>query len=319
MTGDRVIAGELTAGGRPRRFTLRLPRGAAGAGAGLPLVLALHGNHPDAGGWIMRGWTTFDQQADAQGFAVAYPDGYGGCWADGRGVTTADEAGVDDVAFLRAIIGWSAERHGTSGDRAVVAGLSNGAFMAHRMALEAGDQVAVLAAVAGGLPACLCDVPPTHAVSAMLIHGTEDTISPIAGGYSRHRGPNGELRGRTLSLDETAGFWRAVDRCPPGPDDTRTTEFSSRKEARGGVGGTEVVAWTVFGGGHAWPGAAPVPGRGALTSQEFDAAEEICRFAQPLLVPAGSRRLEQAGPDASIRRGRTGRGSSPCPTPRRSR
>jgi len=29
----------------------------------------------------MREWTTFDQQADAQGFAVAYPDGYGGCWA----------------------------------------------------------------------------------------------------------------------------------------------------------------------------------------------------------------------------------------------
>ena len=177
-------------------------------------MLVLHGNHPDAGGWIMREWTTFDQQADVQGLAVAYPDGYGGCWADGRGVTAADEAGVDDVVFLGAIIGWSAERHGTSGDRAVVAGVSNGAFMAHRMALEAGGQVAVLAAVAGGLPARLRDVPATHAVSAMLIHGTADTISPIAGGYSRHRGPNGELRGRTLSLDETTGFWRAVDRCP---------------------------------------------------------------------------------------------------------
>ena len=57
-----------------------------------------------------------------------------GCWADGRGVTTADEAGVDDVAFLRAIIDWSAERHGTSPDGTVVAGISNGAFMAHRPA-----------------------------------------------------------------------------------------------------------------------------------------------------------------------------------------
>jgi hypothetical protein len=28
-----------------------------------------------------------------------------------------------------------------------------------------------------------------------------------------------------------------------------------------------------------------------LTSQEFDAAEEICRFAQPLLTPAAARRL----------------------------
>jgi polyhydroxybutyrate depolymerase len=288
MADERVMVEELTVGGRPRHFSMRLPRAADGE---IPLVVVLHGNHPDASGSRMREWTTFDRQADAWGFAVAYPDGCGGCWADGRGVTTADEAGVDDVAFLRALIGWSAERNGTAGDRAVVAGVSNGAFMAHRMALEASDQVAVLAAVAGGLPVSLRDVPPTHAVSAMLIHGTADTISPIAGGYSRHRGPNGELRGRTLSLEETAAFWRAVDRCPPGPGEERTTEFSSRTTARRGVGGTQVAAWTVFGGGHTWPGSAPVPGYAELTTPEFDAAEEICRFAEPRLATAQSRRL----------------------------
>jgi polyhydroxybutyrate depolymerase len=288
MADEQVMAEELTVGGRARGFSMRLPRAADGE---IPLVLVLHGNQPDASGLRMREWTTFDRQADAWGFAVAYPDGCGGCWADGRGVTTADEAGVDDVAFLRALIGWSAERHGTSGDRAVVAGVSNGAFMAHRMALEASDQVAVLAAVAGGLPASLRDVPPTHAVSAMLIHGTADTISPIAGGYSRHRGPNGELRGRTLSLEETAAFWRAVDRCPAGPGEERTTEFSSRTMAGRGVGGAQVAAWTVLGGGHTWPGSAPVPGYAELTSQEFDAAEEICRFAEPRLATAETRRL----------------------------
>ena len=288
MTDDRgVLAGELSVGGRARSFALRLPRDVSGV---IPLVLVLHGNHPDARCPMMREWTTFDQHADAWGFAVAYPDGYGGCWADGRGVTTADEAGVDDVAFLRALIGWSAERHGTFPDRAVVAGVSNGAFMAHRMALEAGGHVAVLAAVAGGLPASLRDVTPTHAVSALLIHGTADTISPIAGGYSRHRGPSGELRGRTLSLEETAGFWRTVDRCPDGPGNTRTTEFSSRTTADGGAGGTRVAAWTVFGGGHTWPGAAAAPGS-AETPREFDAAEEICRFAEPLLASAHSRQL----------------------------
>jgi polyhydroxybutyrate depolymerase len=240
---------------------------------------------------MMRDWTTFDAQADAFGFAVAYPDGVGGCWADGRGVTMADEAGVDDVAFLRALVDTSAERHGTHPDRAVVAGVSNGAFMAHRMALEASEKVSVFAAVAGGLPASLRDVRPAHAVSAMLIHGTADPVSPIEGGYSRHRGPNGELRGRTLSLDETAGFWRAVDRCPPGPGDTRTTEFSTRTTAEGGVGGTRVTAWTVFGGGHTWPGARPFPGTAETGSAEFDAAEEICRFAGPLLAAADSRRL----------------------------
>jgi len=176
-------------------------------------------------------------------------------------VTTADEAGVDDVTFLRAIIDWSAGQHGTWPDRAVVAGVSNGAFMAHRLALEASDQVAVLAAVAGGMSASLHDIEPAHAVSALLIHGTADTISPIGGGFSRHLGPNGELRGRTLSLDETASRWRAIDRCPP--DGT-------------GVGGTRVTTHIIDGGGHTWPDGT---------------AEEVCLFAGPLLGKAETRRI----------------------------
>ncbi|HEX6527837.1 MAG TPA: hypothetical protein VF070_48630 [Streptosporangiaceae bacterium] len=289
MAGERDIYNvtELIVDGRPRRFAIRLPGDVSGSGSGtdraqIPLLLALHGNHPDATGLQMREWTTFDKHADAWGFAVAFPDGHGGGWADGRGVTTADEAGVDDVAFLRAVIDWSAEHYGTFPDRAVVAGMSNGACMAHRLAIEASDQVAVLAAVAGGLPASLRDGGrrPAHAVSALLIHGTADQISPIEGGYSRHRGPNGELRGRTLSLDETAGFWQTVDRCPPDPGQTHTTEFSSRTTTQGGVGGTRVATRTVFGGGHTWP-----------VTAEFDAAEEICRFAGPLLASADTRRL----------------------------
>src|SRR5262249_10478955 len=185
--GSDLVAGELRAGGRTRTFVVRLPHNAQPGGP-VPLVLVLHGNMPGTTGSIMREWTTFDAQVDTWGFAVAYPDGCHGCWADGRGVTAADEAGVDDVAFLRAIIDWSADSHGTCPDRAVVAGISNGAFMAHRLALEASAQVAVLAAVAGGLPAALCDLEPSHAVSAMLLPRPHDPPVPHAGCYSPHRG-----------------------------------------------------------------------------------------------------------------------------------
>src|SRR6266567_7134762 len=148
-----LVDGELTIGGRQRGFTIRLPQAPTASFSPVPLALVLHGNHPDARGSVMREWTSFDRQSDAWGWAIAYPDGCGGCWADGRGVTTADEAGVDDVAFLRALIDTVAGRHGTHLDRTVVAGVSNGAFMAHRIALEASGKVAVFAAVAGGLPA----------------------------------------------------------------------------------------------------------------------------------------------------------------------
>jgi polyhydroxybutyrate depolymerase len=282
-----VVKGELKVGGSARTFILRLPRESTPDA----LVILLHGNHPEASGQQMRQWTTFDRQADVWGLAVAYPDGHGGSWADSRGVTGAEDAGMDDVAFLRAIIDWSADRYGTYQDRAIVAGISNGAFMAHRMALEASDQVAVLAAVAGQMPASLVNAAPSHAVSAILIHGTADSIAPIQGGYSRHRGPNGELRGRTLSLDEAAARWRVIDRCPADPGEMRTTELSSRHTSRTGAGGTRVVAWTLSGGGHTWPGAPAPPEYAEPVSLEFDAAEEICQLARPLLTPAEQRRL----------------------------
>jgi hypothetical protein len=79
MAGGRdLVAGELTVGGRARGFTMRLP--------------------PGAGGWIMRDWTTFDQQADAWGFAVAYPDGYEGCWARSAVATRGTSARTANCA-----------------------------------------------------------------------------------------------------------------------------------------------------------------------------------------------------------------------------
>jgi polyhydroxybutyrate depolymerase len=282
-----VVQGQVEVGGQARTFLVRLPREAAPDA----IVLLLHGNFPGASGQQIRAWTGFDRQADAHGLAVAYPDGHAGSWADGRGVTRASEAGVDDVAFLRAIIDWSADRYGTFGDRAIVAGISNGGFMAHRMAVEASDQVAVLAAVAGQLPASLLEVTPSHAVSAILIHGTADSVASIDGGYSRHLGPNGELRGRALSLTESAARWRAIDRCPPGPGQTHATELSRRHTSPAGAGGTRVIEWTVFGGGHTWPGAPVPPEVTEPVSMEFDAGEEICRLARPLLIAASQRRL----------------------------
>lgn len=301
-TGE-LIAAALTVDGRERTVMLRLPDPLP-ARRPIPLVLVLHGNMTDYGDLsagfgarAMRDWTTFDQQADALGWAVAYPDGHLGCWADGRGVTAADEAGVDDVAFLRTAIDWLADHFGTAPDQVVATGISNGGFMAHHLALAVSDRIPVFAAVAGQLPAALHEVEPTHAVSALLIHGSVDRISPITGGFSRRRGPNGELRGRTLSLVESMDRWRAIDRCAT-ESQTHTTDGSSRVGAEDGVGGTRVVAWTVFGGGHSWPGGVVDADWPEPTSQEFDAAEEICRFAAPLLA-THENRLRRASPARS--------------------
>ena len=304
-SGDPATS-RLRIGNHERSFTLHNPRRARDGQ--LPLVIVLHGHSPDASGAMMRAWTSFDANADVWGIAVAYPDGYRGGWADGRGVTAADADGVDDIAFLSALIDWSAERHGTRADHTIIAGVSNGAIMAHRLALQASERIAAFAAVAGALPDALRDVQPTHAVSALLINGTADPLVALGGGYSRHRGPNGELRGRILSQHETAEHWRALNRCGSGPDFETVEETPpspdrpgwlglTRHISTGGVGGTKVETVTVHGGGHTWPGSVAVPvaapqavaalGR---TAQNLDAAAEIVRFARPLLDAPARRR-----------------------------
>ena len=302
-SGDPATS-RLRIGNHERTFTLHKPR-RAGDGQ-LPLVIVLHGHSPDASGATMRAWTSFDANADEWGIAVAYPDGYRGGWADGRGVTAAEADGVDDIAFLCALIDWSAERHGTRADHTIIAGISNGAFMAHRLALQASERVAAFAAVAGALPDALREVQPTHAVSALLINGTADPLVPLGGGYSRHRGPNGELRGRVLSQHDTTEHWRALNRCGSGPDFETVEETPSspdrpgwlgltRHIITGGVGGTKVETLTVHGGGHTWPGSVAVSDPQAaaaigLTAQNLDAAAEIVRFAGPLLDAPARRR-----------------------------
>lgn len=59
MADDRgVMRAELTVGGRVRGFIIRLPRDADGE---IPLALVLHGDHPDAGGWVVRERSAEDQ------------------------------------------------------------------------------------------------------------------------------------------------------------------------------------------------------------------------------------------------------------------
>ena len=89
-TSGNLLTGRLRIGDQDRSFTLRKPLG-AGAGAVLGLGASAgdraHGHSPDESGAMMRAWTSFDAHADEWGIAVAYPDGYRGGWADGRGVT----------------------------------------------------------------------------------------------------------------------------------------------------------------------------------------------------------------------------------------
>jgi polyhydroxybutyrate depolymerase len=91
---DSVQVGSLA-----RSYIVHLPPSYDGSRP-LAVVLCFHGG--SAAG--TSALTHFDSVADAQGFIVVYPDGYQHHWADGRGTSPAEHDGVDDLAFINALL-----------------------------------------------------------------------------------------------------------------------------------------------------------------------------------------------------------------------
>ncbi|HEU5370452.1 MAG TPA: PHB depolymerase family esterase, partial [Ktedonobacterales bacterium] len=143
------FSGSLSSGGLTRTYQGHLPSSYDGVKA-LPLVLALHGHGGDGQGMLRL--THLNRIADQHGFIVVYPDGYQKSWADGRGATEADQAGVDDVGFLSALIDALANQYKVDQKRVYVTGISNGGFMSERLACDLSNKVAAVAAVAATMP-----------------------------------------------------------------------------------------------------------------------------------------------------------------------
>lgn len=241
----------LHIGGRDRTYTVH-----ASPGAGrhpLPLVVLLHG-HSGTGTGMIR-LTDFNAIADRAQFLVVYPDGVDRSWADGRGITEADQQHVDDVAFFRALLDDVARRWPVDSNRVFAAGISNGGFMAERLACDAGGRIAAIGVVAATLSDTLmgrCRLP--RPVSVMMMNGTDDPLVPFGGGEIRGG------RGRVQSAPSTAAAWSRWNRCLATPlertfpDTAGDGTFVTEDTYTGCPGHVAVIAYRIAGGGHTWPG-----------------------------------------------------------------
>ena len=271
--------------------------------APLPLVIALHGNGGNAESMILVTRRAFNDLADRDGFIVVYPDGIELNWNDGRmGEQPGDGAHagrIDDVGFISALIDLMIRDHRVDPARVYVTGISNGATMAYRLACELSHRIAAIAPVDGGIPEMLLKVCwPSEPVSVLAINNVQDPIVPFEGGEIHAHSRRTSL-GRVLSVNESIQFWAKRNRCSAQPlvrqepdrdprDGTRVT----RMEYAAGAKGTEVVLYSVDGGGHTWPGGlqylpVSIVGR---TSRDIDASEVIWSFFKRHSRPAGSAR-----------------------------
>jgi polyhydroxybutyrate depolymerase len=213
-----------------------------------PLLLVFHGG----GGhdYNMPRFTGFDRLADSRGFIVAYPESANTHWNDTRALSPAD-----DVAFVRALIAYLERAYPVDPARVYATGISNGGFFSQRLACDLSPQIAAVASVAATMPETLVPVcHPSHPVSILFMQGTADPLVHIEGGNVAR------THGRNISLADATRFWvdhNQTNRKPDSSDlpshDPNGTSVH-RDIYPGGKQDTEVVVYTIRGGGHTWPG-----------------------------------------------------------------
>ena len=271
---------KLSVDGRNRNYILHTPTGASTSA--IPLIVMLHGGHGSDGN-AQRSFG-FDAHADARGFAVAYGDGYRSSWADGRGTTPAEEAGIDDKKFLTALVADAATRLAIDPARIYLAGMSNGGIMTYRMACETGGPFRGYAMVAASIAEPIAaSCAPRPGVPVVTINGVEDPLVPEAGGDCCGSGPILGQGGRVVSFDTSAEIFRtaagctatpAIEELPPAVADGTSVQ----KRRYSCAGSVRLVVYRVNGMGHSWPPRSPrLPGSGAPSSN-MDATAQIVDF-----------------------------------------
>ncbi|MBU1877432.1 MAG: hypothetical protein KJ734_00625, partial [Chloroflexi bacterium] len=226
--------------------------------------------------------------AAREGFLVAYPQGTS--WPQRWNAGATWNAGVDDVQFFRDLLDDVAGIAAVDRSRVYVNGFSNGGGMTVRIACEAADQVAAIGTVAAAV-VDLQDCAPARPVPVIAFHGTADPIVPYEGGDMQGR----PLRqGADLTLAPTyfvgaeawTTHWAAGNGCNPTAQpilpqgDVKGVRYSGCDQ------GADVILYTIEGGGHTWPGGAPIPGVGK-TSRDIDATAEMWRFFQMYTLDTG--------------------------------
>jgi len=253
--------------GRDRTFEVHLPP-AYDAQVATPVVLDLHGRAFTA--QAQSELSGMNVVADQEGFIVVHPQGVGRTWNGGVCCGEASRDNIDDVGFINAVLDRLEQELCIDTQRVYATGMSNGAFLAHRLACELSERVAAIAPVAGvmGLASCT----PSRPVPVLHFHGDADQVVRYDG-YAGY-----------LSAADSSEGWAQRNGCDAASqpsfalDDVRCEQWGSC------TGAATVQLCTVQGGGHTWPGGMPLPLLGH-TTQTISASQMAWSFfeAHPLV------------------------------------
>jgi len=285
LPGDSVRT--LISGGLERCYLLHVPPG-YDPSRPIPLVVSLHGfaSRPEGQRYLSQ----WDETADRETFAVAYPQG---THTPLRWNSFPESAtgGVDDLQFMRDMLADVADIVTLDPSRIFVNGMSNGGAMTHRLACDLADRVAAFGNVAGPAldPPDACN--PTRPVPIIAFFGTSDPLVPYEGGRTMgvswiHR--LAQLTGGSIPqltmmpAEKWIAGWAERNGCSLTPEPIQAGGDVRGIRYTGCQDNAEVVFYTIEGGGHTWPGGRPI--YVGKTSRDIDATETMWEFfkAHPL-------------------------------------
>jgi len=234
----------ITVGGISRTYILHVPAGYDGTKFA-PVVLAFHGVAQT--GRQMLDYTRLGSLADQRGFIAVAPDGTGipSRWNSGK---SAGEP--NDVEFVRNLLATISAKLCVDPDRAFAAGFDAGGGMSRVLACNLADRIAAIGTVASTSVQCIANVP------MIAFHGTADPLVPFDGGPIAAQAGGGTLP----PVRRSASEWSRALGCDGLPTISRpaaSVELSTFTRCQLGDG--DVLLYTLLGGGHTWPGAAPSP------------------------------------------------------------
>jgi polyhydroxybutyrate depolymerase len=252
LTKGTIDVGELK-----RTYLMYVPRELAKEA---PLVLALHGSGENGAQMRIETGYGFDRLADEHGFVVVYPNGYEGYWNGCNivGDYSANKLNIDDVGFLVALADKLITEIGVDRGHIFAAGVSRGASMALRLALEAPSRFRAVAAVSENEPTpenFKCKIAWHGTSSVMIMNGTKDPLVPFDGGEVNLFGFFLK-RGKVLSALKSGQYFADLNNIG-GPPETKKTDVADgvqveqilwRKDAK-----VEVELVAIHGGGHGMP------------------------------------------------------------------
>lgn len=222
-------------------------------------VLVLHGGSGNA--QSIQGFTGMNFFANQHGFIAVYPQGAGIAppgfsWADGRG-TTADDAGIDDIGFMHALLDTLQLAYNADPDSLYATGFSNGGFMTQRMACEMNDRFAAIGAVGCSMDTSLyANCTPANPLGMLMMVGTNDPEIPYEGGEMTNPAVN-----PIVGVEDAFTFWVDALECSAevienevpdfNTEDNSTVEFTLHPDC---TCDQTAVLYRIINGGHTWPG-----------------------------------------------------------------